>query len=345
MSQVKRVLIFRQGSLGDTVVALPCFRLIKQAYPGAKIDVLTNKPINSKACALEMVLENMGLVDEYFTYPASVKLSEKMSWLKKYIKEVRPDRLIYMLERPGLQQTWRDYLFFKFCGVKRIVGMTLCGKKQEYLFDDKTKRFEYEGRRLARQLEGLGKVDWSDPAIMNLSITDVEQQKIQPLILNWMEKQPFFVCSIGTKLTIKDWGQDNWKMLMSELSKLYPSFGLIFIGVDGESERSQELLDLWDGPTLNLCGKFSVRQSAAFLSRAKYFIGHDSGPMHLAAAAGASCVAIFSRHNKPACWFPFGDKHQVIYPKGDSVLSITVPEVIEAVATVVSSSAKKGGDV
>ena len=43
------------------------------------------------------------------------------------------------------------------------------------------------------------------------------------------------------------------------------------------------------------------------------FVGHDSGPMHLAAAQGITCVAIFSGQNKPGVWFPHGSQHQVLY--------------------------------
>ena len=78
-------------------------------------------------------------------------------------------------------------------------------------------------------------------------------------------------------------------------------------------ERGDELCHEWVGPTLNLAGKLTPRESAAVLERARLFIGHDSGPMHLAAALGTPCVAIFSARNKPGVWFPRGDGHKIIY--------------------------------
>ena len=108
---------------------------------------------------------------------------------------------------------------------------------------------------------------------------------------------------------------------------------MIFIGVQDEFERSQELLSFWKGPVLNLCGKLSVRQSAAVLSFATLFIGHDSGPMHLAAAVNIPCVAIFSRHAQPGCSFPFGE-HKIIYPAEKSIVTITVNEVLQAIFSI-----------
>ena len=50
---------------------------------------------------------------------------------------------------------------------------------------------------------------------------------------------------------------------------------------------------------VNLSGQFSLKELAALTSRAKLFIGVDSAPMHIAAAVGTPCVALFG---------PSGDK-------------------------------------
>jgi len=62
------------------------------------------------------------------------------------------------------------------------------------------------------------------------------------------------------------------------------------------------------------------------------FLCHDSGPMHLAAAVGTPCVAVFSRHNPPGRWFPYGPDHTVLYPwsENGTIQSIAPQDVIEA---------------
>ena len=67
-TSVKRVLIYRLGSLGDTVVALPCFHLIARAYPNADRRLLTNFHVHAKAPAAAAVLGNSGLVHGYMRY-------------------------------------------------------------------------------------------------------------------------------------------------------------------------------------------------------------------------------------------------------------------------------------
>ena len=113
-----------------------------------------------------------------------------------------------------------------------------------------------------------------------------------------------------------------------------------------EREKTDSVLDHWKGTVANLCGKTSPRVSAAILEKASLFVGHDSGPMHLASAVGTPCVAIFSAQNPPGQWFPRGDKNRILLPEklcsvcaflgcrqinNKCILSITVDQVHEEI--------------
>ena len=47
----RRVLVYRLGSLGDMLVALPALHLVARAFPEAERRMLTNVPVSSKAPA------------------------------------------------------------------------------------------------------------------------------------------------------------------------------------------------------------------------------------------------------------------------------------------------------
>src|SRR5882757_2146589 len=72
-SSTKRVLIYRLGSLGDTLVALPAFHLIARAFPDAERRLLTNFPVNAKAPPAAAILENTNLIHGYFRYAAGTR--------------------------------------------------------------------------------------------------------------------------------------------------------------------------------------------------------------------------------------------------------------------------------
>jgi len=130
---------------------------------------------------------------------------------------------------------------------------------------------------------------------------------------DWPGRNNFVALSLGTKVEVNDWGVSNWRRLLARLGNRYPGLGLLLIGVTEERDLSSNAAAEWRGPVLNLCGVTSPRETAALLGSARLFLGHDSGPVHLAAAVGTCCVAVFSARNLPGVWFPFGADHRVIY--------------------------------
>lgn len=353
----QRVLIFRIGSLGDTCVAIPAFRLVRQRFPEAEIKVLTNFPVNAgiKAAPLQSVIGESGLVDGYFEYPLGLKNWQDMRQLQRQLHEWQADTLVYLMPVRSRKQLLRDYLFFRWwVGVPNIVGLNFSSDAQRHLRDEARQAFEPEAHRLVRNLAALGNIDLRAPATWSLALQPAEIAAANTHLHGWSGVGRFVACSIGAKWDTKDWGQDRWEEWAAICSKKYPDLGLVLIGAASEQARSESLARHWQGATLNLCGAVATpRESAAVIARAVCFIGHDSGPMHLAAAVGTTCVAIFSAQDKPGIWFPFGMQHRVIYHQTECygcklefctqhtkkcIRSISVAEAMDATGQVLAES-------
>jgi heptosyltransferase-3 len=67
-------------------------------------------------------------------------------------------------------------------------------------------------------------------------------------------------------------------------------------------------------------------------------VGHDSGPLHLAAASGVACVGLFGALNKPRKWYPFGVGHRILHDLA-GVDQIPVAAVLEAVTAMLAPQA------
>lgn len=310
-SPLRRVLIYRLGSLGDTVVALPALRLIACAFPNAERWMLTNFSISSKAAPMSQVLNGTGLVQGYIEYPIGIRHPRALLKLRNDIRRLRPDVLIYLMESRSLFKTLRDAWFFRLCDIRRLIGIP-------YTVDMRTCRnlgndlYEFEGARLARRIRELGDARLDDPFAFDLKLIAAERETARSA-LDPLAGTPLLGASIGAKVDVKDWGDKNWSALLNRLGKYLPGWGLVIVGAEVERSRSDALLNHWPGPSLNLCGRLTVRESAAALECCRLFVGHDSGPMHLAAAVGTPCVAIFSARNLPGVWFPYGEQHRVVY--------------------------------
>lgn len=310
---MNRLLIYRMGSLGDTVVALPIFHLIARAFPDAERRVLTNVPVSSKAAPLQDVLGEGGFADGYFAYPVGTRSPLRLLALRRDIRAWRPDAAVYATERAG-RAVRRDLLFLKGCGIHKILCAPLSEDLQTHRGPDENGLWEPEAARLARCAAALGDARIGDAASWSLRPTALETGLTDRLLSPWPGTAGFAAFSLGAKLARKCWGDSRWASLLERLSARHPGLGLAMIGAEAERNRSAEVARLWRGPVLNLCGKASPRIGALVIGRAMLFMGHDSGPMHLAAAVGTPSVSVFGRHARPGIWFPFGARNRVFYP-------------------------------
>lgn len=353
-SSTKRVLIYRLGSLGDTLVALPALHLAARSFPNAERRMLTNFPVNVKAPPAAAILENSGLVHGYYRYSVGTRSPRELLSLWWQIVRWRPEVLVYIGGARGVESARRDEKFFRLCGIRRLIGVPVTEDMQRNRWQDSEQALEPEGERLVRNLAELGDGRIDDPESWDLRLTS-EEQATAAEALRPAGGLPMIAVSVGTKVQSKDWGRDNWRALLAEVAAHYSGHALTLSGSPPESEASEFAAEGWreagGGPVINLCGKLTPRESAAAFAHARLFIGHDSGPMHLAAAVQTPCVAIFAARNKPRVWFPYGKQHRVVYHQTDCwgcgletctierkkcITSISVEEVLTAVRVVLS---------
>ncbi|MDE1154214.1 MAG: glycosyltransferase family 9 protein [Acidobacteriaceae bacterium] len=363
----RRILLYRLGSLGDMLIALPSLHLVARAFPGAERRLLTNVPVSSKAPAAAAILGPMEgsadgrpLVEEYVRYTVGTRNPLDLLKLWWQIRRFRPEALVYLAASRGTAAAERDAKFFRLCGIRRLIGVPLTEAMQQNFYgasagDPLALNLEPEAARLARNLAELGDGRLDELASWDLQLTVDEKAAALAAI---QAQVPAFdgsvrsavAVSVGTKVQAKDWGRENWRALLGAFAAEFPGRTLLLAGAPEESEASEFAAEGWraagGGPVVNLCGKLSPRQSAAAFAHAYLFLGHDSGPMHLAAAVGTPCVALFAARNIPRQWFPVGQGHRVLYhpvdcmgcgletcieQKKKCLLSITVPEVMEQV--------------
>jgi ADP-heptose:LPS heptosyltransferase len=346
-----RILVYRLGSLGDWCVALPALRATRQHYPHAQIALLTNFPVAIKAAAAAAVLENTGLIDEFIAYPVGTRNPWRLLPLLVRLRRSKFDVVVNLAAWRGAAKMKRDAAFFCLAGIRERVGFsTADGKLRRNLGGIA----EPEAARLLRRIPKSNPTDLTNVESYRFALTDSDRQWAKQTLSEASIYADFIAVSLGTKVPANDWEESNWCNLIRPLGQQYAGTALVFVGAADERERSQRCGEHWPSKVLNLCGACTLRQSAAVLARARLFIGHDSGPMHLAAAVGTPCVAIFAARNPPGQWFPLGVGHRVIYHQTDCydcgldvcteqrkkcILSITVDEVTSAVKDLLNSPA------
>ena len=225
--------------------------------------------------------------------------------------------LVYLVpsERTKRQRL-RDQIFFRLAGIKRVLaGSGFSDDPRPRLPNGNLAPLPKEADSLLHRL-GLNGIPVPEPGrgCSDLGITEKEQARVASW---WQEKiagkpipDRWFVLCTGGKTSTQLWPLDRYVDVVRVLIK---DHGLIpvIIGGSGDRQTAADLLAAW-GCGLSAAGELNVRESAALLTNARFYLGNDTGVMHLAAAVGLPCVAVFSSRNAPGMWEPYGPGHKIM---------------------------------
>jgi heptosyltransferase III len=313
----KRILVFRIGHLGDTLVSLPAFWAIRKSFPASHLTLLSNVDANNPEYVLaRSVLPENGLFDDWLNYPFSSKKVQSLQGLTKLLLKLRLnkyDAVVYMMTRNRLEtQIKRDIKFFRLAGIKHIFGA-------EYLRNNLLDRnairplagVEPESEFLLKCLTEEKLLQISDlqlDANMKLSLAE------ENFADNWLKdncdfSKKFIAVAPASKWESKVWAEERFAEVVKKLIDEKDIFPIIFGGKE-EREKGERLIKHW-GIGANAAGELNIRQAAVALQKCELYVGNDTGTMHLAASAGTKCVAVFAAIDFPNRWIPFGKGHTV----------------------------------
>ena len=170
---METIIIFRIGSLGDTVVALPCFHQVARKFPNSRRILITDKPASPKAASVESVLGKGGLIDGVIYFPPPPRKIRDFMKLRAQIRETKANTLIYIADR-NIFSTLRDLCFFRLCGIRHVIGAPVRRDLRRPRVDPETGETEHEAVRLARCLAPLGPIDLNDREFWDLRLQPSE---------------------------------------------------------------------------------------------------------------------------------------------------------------------------
>ena len=126
--QPKRILVFRIGQLGDTIVSVPAMWLVRRSFPNAHIALLCDHHPGKSHVVASSLLRGSNIFDEYLSYPVAptsdLWRKSTMAALLANIRMKGFDTLVYLAptgRKPD--QVARDYHFFKLAGIRNFIGM------------------------------------------------------------------------------------------------------------------------------------------------------------------------------------------------------------------------------
>lgn len=124
-------------------------------------------------------------------------------------------------------------------------------------------------------------------------------------------RRPLVAVHPGAGAPVKQWPAGHWAAVAAHLMQARGA-SILLTGGGSEQALAADVGARVPGPTLNLAGQTSLGQLAAIYEQCDLVLGSDSGPLHLAVAAGAPTIHLFGPASA-AKFGPWGDAgHNVV---------------------------------
>ncbi|MDE2179516.1 MAG: glycosyltransferase family 9 protein [candidate division NC10 bacterium] len=301
-----KILVYRIGQLGDTVCAIPAIKAIREWSGPCDLVLLCDYHPGTPYPVAAEILSQFGLIDDWIIYsPKSSLALDRALALRREIRQRRISSMFYLAPaRRTIVQRLRDLLFFRWCGIRDMHGLRL----QASLSPPNGTRQEVD--RLLEVVRSSGLPVCSQPSF-NLPIPRAIRAQADELWRSLrLEGEIVLAVCPGSKMPAKRWGEDRYQELGLRLTS-HDRVRLVILGGPEDQSVAEQLCRAWNGRGVNLAGKTSYAGSAEILRRCRLYVGNDNGAMHLAAAVGTPCVAIFSARDVPGTWYPYGEGHTV----------------------------------
>ncbi len=297
------ILIIKHGALGDFVQALGPARAIRLAHPGVRLVLLTSP-------AMAGLAEASGLFD-------AVWLDDRPGWR-------RPLALLALLRRLAgggfarvydLQTSGRSSRYFRLWpGRKPEWSGIARGASHPHANPDRDLMHTVDRQREQLAMAGLAEVPASDLSFASAPLDHLHlPSRFAVLVPGGSAHRPG-----------KRWPIANWAALGPRLvaAGLVP----VIVGAASEAPLAAAIRAVCP-EACDLTGATNLVELASLARRARLAVGNDTGPMHLAAAAGVPVLVLFGPESDPA----------LCAPRGRSVQVIRVPDLaslgVEQVAT------------
>jgi len=330
---VQRIAIWQFGGVGDMLLATPVIRALEKAYPDAEIHIWCSDP------PFAQFLHRFSQVKSIHPFP--IYDFDSRTLLRRRVRRVlrqlgaamaiqKPDMLVN-LHVPALLDWWAAewWMIRRICPT-RSLGFYPRFMHGESMLDVSLNAAERDGIHytvLYRRLLAQAGIACDERTEFPLS--EAEREKAVALVEELAPQAKRLVCMhIGArrlKVEGKMWPLESFAALAAKL--VAEGYVPLLIGVASEGEMAEELCG--KVPTCrNLTGRTSLGEMAALISLAEGFIGHDSGPFHVAVAVATPCVAISGRPDAEPEYLDYR-RNDVAVLTGDAPEAITVDAVFE----------------
>jgi len=348
------VVLIRPDHLGDLLFITPAVRLLREAFPQARITCLVGPWAKA-------VVENNPHVDEIalcpfpgFTRQKKRSIIEPYVTLLQYARQLRQkDFDLAIVLR---FDHWWGALLAYLAGIPRRVGYDVAEVRPflTNIVPYSSERHEVEQNLALVEQVASGKwqvAGWP----LEFDLTSKNEVFAEGYLAEHGVGDADLLIGIhpGAGAPVKLWRNEAWAQVADTLTKRYGA-KIILTGSAEENPFCRAIAEDMTTKPIVAAGETSLGELAAIMARCQLVLGVDSGPLHLAVAVGTPTVHLFGPVDS-LTFGPWGDpaRHLVVTSEMNCipcnrldyapaelhqhpcVRNITVEQVLEAVERLV----------
>jgi lipopolysaccharide heptosyltransferase II len=285
-TKVRRVLVVRLRSIGDTVLSTPSLIALKRFLPDAQIDVLLEDWVAP-------VLDGFGAVGNVISF--------KKDDLKSRLEIARRIRKTKYDVAFNLHGGTTGTFFVRASGARHRVGFE--NYQYKFLYNHRLssasdfwqQKFTHSAEQQLALLGFVG-VPVEDKPKSNLAITKEARVSTEEKLKS-LQQDPelkFALFHPSAAFATKQWSTEKFALTAEFLS----GKGLQVVAVTTKKEREiLENLQKLSRVPVTVFDDLTLPEITVLASKAQLFVGNDSGIAHIAAAVNAPSIVIFGASN------------------------------------------------
>ncbi len=301
-----RILISRLSSIGDCVQTMPVLCALREAFPAAFIAWVTQS-----SCA--SLLRGHACLDALIVVEERWRRWPRALW--NLCHRLRAMRFDIVIDPQGLS---KSAIMGWLSGARCRLGFTRPQGREASLCLNNYRVRPTATHVVDRYLQLLGPLGIDSPKVRFGVPDEIEERSTVAAFLRQARLAGgFAVLNPGASWDSKLWPADRYGQVARHLGQRHALPSVAVWGTERECAWGEQISALSGGHAL-LAPATSLPELAGLLRRARLFVGSDTGPLHLAAAVGTTCVGLYGPTRPEACG-PYGNGNfalQAFYQAG-----------------------------
>ena len=291
-----KILIFNPSFLGDSVLTTPLLKAVKAKFPDSYIAFCVRPEYAP-------LFEGLDFIDEVITFDKRRSYSG-LGGIFRFAKELK-NKNFDMVLTP--HKSFRTNLTLFLAHIPERVGyvestlsalLTASRSRDMDLHEVQRNLLLYEAA--FNEL----------PSKQGLSVYIDEAKKAEYSKLG----EKLVGIAPGSVWATKMWPAERFAAVADHLKDR--GFTPVIIGSKDDMPAAETLMKAAKYEHINMCGKTSLRELPALIANFMFLVTNDSGPMHIAVAAGVKCIAIFGPTVKELGFTPYDTESVVVEAEG-----------------------------